>query len=47
MVRVEINELEKLKNTLEDTYQGKYKEGIRELLTIIKEIKNKLPNTNT
>ena len=47
MVRVEINELEELKNVLEDMCQGKYKEGIRELLTIIKEIKNKLPNTNT
>ena len=47
MVGIEISELEELKKVLEKACQGKQEEGIKELLTITKEIKNKLPNANT
>jgi hypothetical protein len=43
-VAIETIELEELKTALEKARQGKQEEGIRELLTLTKEIKNKLPN---
>ena len=47
IVRIKVKELEELKNVLEIAQKGKQEEGIKELLTITKEIKNKLPNANT
>ena len=43
-VEIELSELEELKNALEKARQGKIEEGIRELLSLTKEIKNKIPN---
>jgi hypothetical protein len=47
LVEIGLQELEKLKNALRGEAKGSQEEGIKELLTITKEIRNKLPTTNT